>query len=227
MSRSAAPSARRSRRGRLGRPRDKSLPARRREQILVHAIKHFARTGYTNTDLDAVAADIGCAKGTLYNYFRNKRDLFHAAVDHVMRKLMERTAATTSHDLVDQLEDAVRTFLQYFHEHPEYIELLIQERSEFRDRRKPSYFQYREARRRLWRKYYRQLMAQGRIRQMPIERVMDVIGDCCYGTIFMNYFSDRRKTLEQQANDVLDVVFRGVLTETEQRRRAQKNRDVE
>lgn len=196
-----------------------TLPARRREQILAHAIKHFAKHGYTNTDLDAVAEDIGCAKGTLYNYFRNKRDLFHAAVDQVMRNLVDRAATTTSHDLVDQLEDAVRTFLRYFHEHPEYIELLIQERSEFRDRRKPSYFQYREARRRLWRKRYLELMAAGRVRKIPVDRMMEVIGDTCYGTIFMNYFADRRKTLEQQANDVLDVLFRGVLTEAEQRRR--------
>ena len=196
-----------------------TLPARRREQILAHAIKHFAKHGYTNTDLDAVAEDIGCAKGTLYNYFRNKRDLFHAAVDLVMRNLVQRAATTTSHDLVDQLEDAVRTFLRYFHEHPEYIELLIQERSEFRDRRKPSYFQYREARRRLWRKRYLELMAAGRVRKIPVDRMMEVIGDTCYGTIFMNYFADRRKTLEQQANDVLDVLFRGVLTEAEQRRR--------
>jgi AcrR family transcriptional regulator len=219
MSRQSRPSVRGFRKGRLGRPKDKSLPARRREQILAHAIKHFAKRGYTNTDLDAVAADIGCAKGTLYNYFRNKRDLFHAAVDLVMRKLVERAAAAPSDDLVDQLEHAVRAFLCYFHEHPEYIELLIQERSEFRDRRKPSYFQYREARRRLWRKRYRQLMTAGRIRTMPIERVMDVIGDCCYGTIFMNYFADRHKTLEQQASDVLDVLFRGVLSDAERRRR--------
>jgi AcrR family transcriptional regulator len=219
MSRQATPPVRRSRKGRLGRPRDKTLPARRREQILSCAIDHFARHGYSNADLDAVAADIGCAKGTLYNYFRNKRELFHAAVDQVMRKLVERAADAPSEDLVDQLEHAVRAFLSYFHEHPNYIELLIQERSEFRDRRKPSYFQYREARRRLWRKHYRKLMADGRIRKMPVERVMDVIGDCCYGTIFMNYFSDRSKTLEQQAKDVLDVLFHGILTETEQRRR--------
>ena len=219
MSRQSASSTRRSRRGRLGRPRDKTLPARRREQILGHAIRHFAKRGYANTDLDAVAAEIGCAKGTLYNYFRNKRELFHAAVDQVMRKLVERAATTSSEDLVDQLEDAVRTFLQYFHEHPEYIELLIQERSEFRDRDNPSYFQYREARRRLWRKRYRQLIAAGRIRKIPIDRIMDVIGDCCYGTIFMNYFSNRRKTLEQQASDVLDVIFRGVLTDAEKKRR--------
>ena len=219
MNRQLEPSLRQSRKGRLGRPKDRSLPARRREQILGHAIKHFARRGYTNTDLDAVAADIGCAKGTLYNYFRNKRDLFHAAVDLVMRQLVERAAASPSDDPVDQIEYAVRAFLCYFHEHPEYIELLIQERSDFRDRRKPTYFQYRDARRRVWRSRYRKLMAAGRIRKLPIEQAMDVIGDCCYGVIFMNYFSDRRTTLEQQASAVLDVLFCGLLTDSEKRRR--------
>src|SRR5207244_4236652 len=67
-----------------GRPRDEALAQRRREEMVHHAIEEFARQGYNGADLDLIAANAGCSKGTLYNYFPSKGELFSASVDHVM-----------------------------------------------------------------------------------------------------------------------------------------------
>jgi hypothetical protein len=64
------------------------------------------------------------------------------------------------------------------------------------------------------------MMDQGRMRRMPVERLLDVIGDQLYGAIFTNHFAGRKKTLEQQARDVLDVLFFGLLSPKEAARRA-------
>src|SRR3712207_4775240 len=90
-----------------GRPKDDALAARRREEILRHAITHFARDGYFDADLDAVASDVGCAKGTLYRYFPSKAELFQQSVDLVMRELLEKTRSCPSDDPLDQVEYAV------------------------------------------------------------------------------------------------------------------------
>ena len=37
-----------------GRPRDDALAVRRRDEILHHSIRHFARDGYFAADLDAL-----------------------------------------------------------------------------------------------------------------------------------------------------------------------------
>src|SRR3954468_21884328 len=105
-----------------GRPKDDALAARRCEEILRHAIRHFARDGYFDADLDAVAADVGCAKGTLYRYFPSKAELFQASVDLVMRGLLAATASADDADPLAQIEHAIRAFLIYFDEHPEYVE---------------------------------------------------------------------------------------------------------
>ena len=180
----------------LGRPKDEGLAARRRDEILRHAIRHFARSGYADTDLDAVAADIGCAKGTLYRYFQSKADLFQHSVDLVMHGLLEAVlAAGTSDDLVERLEQRIRGFLAYFDAHPQYIELLIQERAAFRDRKKPTYLEHREANAGRWKPDLKEMMDAGRMRRMPVERALDVIGDLLYVTIFTNHFAGRAKTL--------------------------------
>ena len=196
----------------VGRPKDETLAARRRTEILRHAIAHFSRFGFSNADLDAIAADVGCAKGTIYRYFENKEDLFHRAVHLVMDELLAATLASPSDEPLEQLEHAIRLYLTYFDAHPEYVELLIQERAVFPAREKATYFEHRDANRGRWAPRVEELIARGTLRRVPVERVLDVIGDLLYGTIFTNYFAGRRKTLEQQVADVTDVLFHGLLT---------------
>ena len=69
-----------------------------------------------------------------------------------------------------------------------------------------------------WRDRYRTLIAQGRVRDMPVTRITDVMSDLVYGTMFTNYFTGPRKPPEAQARDILDVVFNGILSETERQR---------
>jgi AcrR family transcriptional regulator len=208
-----------------GRPKDELLAAKRKGEILRCAIRHFARHGFRNADLDAIAAELKCAKGTLYHYFETKVDLFSQAVDLVMRELLEATESKKeSDDPIENLEFGVRTFLTFFDTHPEYVELIVQERAEFRDRKNPTYFKYRSVSDFRCADSMRQSMASGWFREMPLERALDAIGDRLYGTIFVNHFAGRTKTLEQQATDVLDTLFRGLLTPQAMERWVEKKR---
>jgi hypothetical protein len=63
-------------------------------------------------------------------------------------------------------------------------------------------------------------MRDGRIREVPVDRLTDVIGDLIYGTMFTNYISGRARSLIEQADDVMDVLFNGLLTPAERARRA-------
>lgn len=48
----------------------------RRRQILETAVKTFARLGYERASIAEVCADAGIARGTLYQYFEDKKSLF-------------------------------------------------------------------------------------------------------------------------------------------------------
>src|SRR5262245_55428619 len=197
------------------------LWASRQEQILETAAKLFARYGYADTDTQLLADELGVGKGTLYRYFPSKQELFLAAVDRVMRKLRQTIDASIAQieDPLDRIAQAIRTFLGFIANHPEFVELLMQERAQFKDRKKPTYFVHREANVERWRALYRSLIAEGRVRQMTVERISDVISQLLYGTMFTNYFTGQRKPPEVQAEEILDVVFQGILSDAERRRR--------
>jgi AcrR family transcriptional regulator len=203
------------------RPVDEALCARRREQILGTAAKLFAEHGYADADTQLLAEKLGVGKGTIYRYFPSKQDVFLAAADRAMHMLHEQVDSSVK-DIVDPLDriaTAIRSYLAFFAEHPEFVELLMQERAQFKDRKKPTYFQHREARVEQWRALYRGLIAEGRVREMPVERITDVMSNLVYGTMFTNYFTGQHKPFEAQAQDILDVVFHGILTEAERQRR--------
>lgn len=198
--------------------------AQRREEILAAATRLFAKHGYADTDTQLLADQLGVGKGTLYRYFKSKRDLFLAAADRGMRKLCEHVDASLSEivEPPERIAQAVRAYLEFFADHPEFCELLILERAQFKDRKKPTYFEYREANRDRWRSLYRSYIAEGQIRDMPVDRILDVLGDLLYGTMFTNCFSGRQAPVDAQVENILDVVFHGILSEPARRRRQGK-----
>jgi AcrR family transcriptional regulator len=64
---------------------------RRREQILAAASKVFARNGFHRSTVRQVAQEAGVADGTIYLYFRSKRELLLALLGQLGR-VAERTA---------------------------------------------------------------------------------------------------------------------------------------
>lgn len=199
-----------SRRG-PGRPPDPDKRSERRKAILAQAVIHFARDGFTRTDVSAIAEAAGCSKGTVYNYFENKQALFRDAVDHVMDGLVEATSDPKDEGTVGGFGRVIEAFLRYFDENPAYIELLIQERAAFKDRTKPTYLEYCDTHREEHKGFFEKLSGEGVFRQLPADRLFDIISDMLYGTIFTNYFAKRKTCLEQQANDITDLLLKGLL----------------
>lgn len=205
-----------------GRPKDEALQERRRIEILDAAAAVFAREGYRNTDVQRVADPLKLAKGTLYRYFKTKEDLFLATVDRCVEQMHDYLQASIRHieDPIERIAGAIRAALAYHESHPGLVELMIQERAEFRDRTKPDYFVLRrEARKAPWEQLIRDLIAAGRLRDVPPRRVTEMMGALVHGTVLTNHLYARRKSHEEQASDVLDVLFNGILTDAERRRR--------
>jgi AcrR family transcriptional regulator len=215
----------------LNRPRVQHPPVseldNRRDKILKIATDHFACHGYHETDVQFIADEASLGKGTIYRWFGSKEGLFLAAGDRVMRLLHAEVEAVRKRgtppkevDPLDQISLAVVAYLAFFDANPAFVELLIQERAVFRDRKKPTYFEHRERNIGPWQELYRRMIAAGRVRKMPVDVITDVLSSALYGTMFTNYFAGRKKPLERQAEQILEVVFLGILSEPERSSRS-------
>jgi AcrR family transcriptional regulator len=200
----------------------------RREEILETATLLFAEQGFSDAVTQALADRLGVGKGTIYRHFPSKRDLFLAAADRVMWKMQERIDSniTGIDDGLEKIARGIATFLEFFAEHPAYVELLIQERAHFKDRKRPTYFEHRERVIERWRQNYRNLIAEGRVRDIPVEQITNVVSNVVYGIMVTNFFDGQPKPSDVQTREILDVIFSGILTESEKARRASRTRDA-
>lgn len=65
----------------------------KRQQILAGAQAIFADHGFEGASMSAIARQAGVSKGTLYNYFTNKADLFAAFVEQNCREKLPAALA--------------------------------------------------------------------------------------------------------------------------------------
>ena len=190
--------------------------ALRRQSIVESAAQLFAREGYAGCEMEKVAAEAGIAKGTLYLYFPGKQELFFACVDWGM-SWMQQTVRAAAESVVDPLERisvAIKAYLAFFEVHPEYVELIIQERAIFRDRKQSTYFEYRAANLGYWQNLYREMIDAGKMRgDFPVERITDTIGSLLYGAMFTNRLLGRSVSLDEQSATLVEILLRGLLTD--------------
>jgi AcrR family transcriptional regulator len=78
----------------------------RAQQILDSALRVFAAMGYSGTTMDAVAADAGLTKPTLYTYFPSKEALFAA----MMLGKRDRMLTVLDHPSPDGMVQDLLTF---------------------------------------------------------------------------------------------------------------------
>jgi AcrR family transcriptional regulator len=84
------------------------------KEITVAALAVFSQRGYAATSIDQIAAAAGIAKGTVYDYFDSKEDLFVAAtmtfVNQVNQSLASRLSAID--DPISRLVLFVKDYLK-------------------------------------------------------------------------------------------------------------------
>ena len=103
------------------------IPEAKRQRVLSEAAKSFAAHGLEQTDMGELAARVGVAKGSLYNYFASKEALY----EYVCRDALERSRAAVygaldpEADIYAQVEHVFRAGLRFARAHPEYVAMYL------------------------------------------------------------------------------------------------------
>jgi len=104
-----------------------NLPADKRALICKVAIQEFGEYSFDRASINRIVARAGIAKGSFYQYFEDKQDLFL----YLARLAAEAKAEYVSpvmrnpdeHDFFTLLREAYISGIQFAAEHPEYAEI--------------------------------------------------------------------------------------------------------
>ena len=84
----------------------------RKQQILECARRLFSRKGYYETHVESILREAGIGKGTFYQYFRNKEDLFVALLSAFLDEWEAAVLAASPAGINDALEAYYRGFIR-------------------------------------------------------------------------------------------------------------------
>lgn len=103
----------------------------RRRRLLAAAMRLFGQHGYHATTVPMMVAEAGSSTGSFYFYFRNKEDIFRAALEALGERISAalNPAIAAETQPLRQMEAAVRRLVLFLAENPAEARLLIVESS--------------------------------------------------------------------------------------------------
>ena len=103
----------------------------RRQEILVSATKSFTLFGYKATTIEQVAKIANVGKGTIYNFFSNKEELFQEVVINLIEEMKRETDKSIDihASFMKNAHTSLMKMLQFRERHLLFAKLLEEEKA--------------------------------------------------------------------------------------------------
>ncbi len=113
----------------MARTRKDVITAFRTAEILEAAHRTFAEKGFERATIADIARTAGVAKGTLYLYYRSKREVYWAALKRELQAMREhlRGEVEAAATIDAKLRAFIAAKLRYFDEHAEFCRIYFSE----------------------------------------------------------------------------------------------------
>jgi len=98
-----------------------------RRRLLAAAAEEFARAGLERASIDAISLAAGYAKGTIYNYFPSKEELFLAVVEDASAQAAASSPAPADAPARQRLAAIIAGFCAWARQHDAFARVLVRE----------------------------------------------------------------------------------------------------
>ncbi|MFQ6113070.1 MAG: TetR/AcrR family transcriptional regulator [bacterium] len=112
-------------------PRKERERQARREQILNAARKVFSERGFEKATLDEIAVAAEFGKGTIYNYFKSKEELFTCIIERGINRFQQFVAQAIQNITTprEKVETYIDSAFEFFEKHRQIFSILELERN--------------------------------------------------------------------------------------------------
>ncbi|MGI9862784.1 TetR/AcrR family transcriptional regulator [Moorella naiadis] len=184
----------------------------KRQQILAAATKIFADQGFHQARIADIAAAAGVGKGTIYEYFPGKKELFQQLLVHIFTTYLDNLQRVCQDEkkLTGFLRRLVAESLGYFHVHQEIARILLNDHPPVDAATQRLLCQIQQEKLHCLGKWLQAAVDQGEMRPVnPHLAAVMVTG--CIAAVGHQLFNDPASTdLPALAEAVIDLLLRGL-----------------
>ncbi len=186
----------------------------RRKQILDAATEVFSIKGFANAEGDEIAKLAKLGKGTIYRYFKTKKDLFFSVVDRGLENLKDSVleAMAREKEPLDKIKKAIETYLIFFEKHSYLIRIFIHEQSEFQKRIQKRYYQHYYEHVNKIKEVFKKAQTLGLIKKKIKPSVaIAILTDMLNNFIYTWQLTGEKYSLSEGFSLITEIYFTGVL----------------
>jgi AcrR family transcriptional regulator len=187
----------------------------KRLAIIEQAIRAFAELGFRGTDVQMIADRAGVGKGTVYRYFHSKEELFWATTYEVLIRLERHVSQAMEgvEGACAQFRAAAAAYSEFFVNNPQYLELTIQDRAEFRGSGPESHQEHHEKMIAKMGEILQQGIESGELRPVDPEQTTIALGSLLYGAALLGGHL-RSVDVREMTKHGVDVFLQGIVAES-------------
>jgi AcrR family transcriptional regulator len=187
----------------------------RHAEILEAARRVFARRGFTDASVEAIAQEAGMAKGTVYLYYPSKRALYWAALRDGLVRLGQvlKDRVSAAQPIREKIRAFVDTKISYVEEHRDFVKIYYAEFAnaiahpcaplrDFRD----LYLQHIG----ILKGALREAVEEGTIARVPEEEAAFAIYDLTRGVIMRRMLGWAHSSLAEDVEFVVNLAWQGL-----------------
>lgn len=190
----------------------KAAADRNHYALLRSAMDVFAENGYHKTTLDEICARANLSKGTIYNHFKDKRDLFTSVVEWGEHQLSHQLRETRKRctDTREVIERTLLAYFKFFEKRSSFFKVLIQEKYNLRPEIKSSFLNAHRSNIRELEQVIREGIGKGVIRDIdPYTGAVMITGMA--NVMFFNWLhTDSKKRIIDLYNHAADLIKNGM-----------------
>ncbi len=196
--------------------------AEKQERILRVAIEVFARDGFRSTDVQDIADLAEVGKGTVYRHFGSKEQLFLAAARQCVNELMDSVSskigpAEELNSIVEKcglkglLKQIARTSAEYYQDHPDAVEIAIQERAEFRSEIDSAHRLFQEQLKCRFADILQAGVERGELRHPDASHIGNAFRDLFIGSLVNNRLEEGETNLVERVETGISLLLEGLV----------------
>ena len=106
-----------------------NLPEEKKSRILETAIHEFAEKGYGGASINTMVSRLGISKGSIFQYFNNKKSLFFYVFDYavglVKRTLVQVKEETENEEVFERIRKSLLAGIDFIQKHPHIYRIYL------------------------------------------------------------------------------------------------------
>jgi AcrR family transcriptional regulator len=190
----------------------------RRDELCEKALKAFARYGYKKTTLDDIAKEANVSKGTIYNYFKNKEDVYTQTVTLAGSKWINwlKDSINDKSSAIDKFSTMLKNALLYLSRNPDFQQVLQDNPQALPIVSHSPFLEQEISGKKILRSVLEQGVQEGVFRPMNFDKMVNVLFSIYRMFVVWKYVTPNEFFDDSMVDDAIDLIINGIGAKTHQ-----------